>query len=120
MARGLPEGYERIAADLKRTTGHVLELAEEPEFGGATITIDGEVLGSFARSHSSDRSEHLAEFVDALQEQTLDEYVWGWMADVPAPSHASAQGGSTRCRHRVGMPRERRCHCCGWPLTELG
>lgn len=83
MARGLPEGYERIAADLKRTTGHVLELAEEPEFGGATITIDGEVLGSFARSHSSDRSEHLAEFVDALQEQTLDEYVWGGWPTCP-------------------------------------
>ena len=78
-----PSDWLRIRADLLRTTGYTLELSVDPDSGGTSIIIDGHPDGgTWPRSYADPR-QHLAEFIDDLQEATLHEYVGGGCPTCP-------------------------------------
>jgi len=77
-------GWERIAADLQRTTGRTLVLMlrwdEHPDGGLwiADISIDGSPLGGTSFTwDDTDSEDSLADLADRLCESFLHEEIWG-------------------------------------------
>ena len=74
------QSWRRIADDLHRTTGHVLEVRDLSRAGGwceADVVIDGSILGGFGQGFSEPSEEFVAELADYLQEMFLHEEIWG-------------------------------------------
>ena len=77
MTPSPPDGWERLVADLQRTTGHVMTFGIDSVCDELTITIDGRQVAGLWRSYSPDPLDHLAAFIGDLQELILDEFVGG-------------------------------------------
>lgn len=75
------EMWERIAQDLRSTTGRTLHLRLRPTSDGLwkiEVELDGIVVSRGQRVFlETDTEEALAELADYLQEAVLDEEVWG-------------------------------------------
>jgi hypothetical protein len=78
----LPDGWQRIGADLKRTTGHTLELVWNDDDGLCEVAIDGTNSGGFGINLGDDETV-IAEIADRLQEWGLDELIWGGWPTCP-------------------------------------
>lgn len=77
-----PDGWQRVAADLLRTTGRRLTISARPFSRTETefvLLVDGRWCGTSAYPNSpAETHEHdVAEWADQLREGLLDEEIWG-------------------------------------------
>ena len=92
----LPDGWQRIGVDLKRTTGHTLQLVWNDDVGLCEVAVDGTNSGGFGINFGDDEMV-IAEIADRLQEWGLDELIWGGWPTCPRhhthPLRATVDGG---------------------------
>jgi hypothetical protein len=115
----LPNGHERIGADLKRTTGHTLELSWNDRDRLCEVSIDGTNSGGFSISFG-DEETVVAEIADRLQEWGLDELIWGGWPTCPR-HHTHPLQATVADGHAVWMcPSDSIAVAVIGSLTELG